>query len=84
MPLLAGATADPVLTWELDRDALELDGRPLAPRALFIRHDIFTNMADGRDVSAHRAYAWFTTLLSWAAAHQGVRLFNRQDRKSVV
>lgn len=77
MPLLAGAATHPVLTWDLDRDALELDGRPLAPRAVFIRHDVFTNMADGRDASTHRAYAWFTTILSWAAAHRAVRLFNR-------
>lgn len=82
--LLAGASRHPVLTWDLQRDALTLDGRPLAPRSLFIRHDVFSSLADGRPESASRAYSWYTTLLSWAAAHPGVRQFNRNHTAFVL
>ena len=82
--LLVGASMHPVLTWDLERDALTLDGRVLAPRALFIRHDVFTSMTDGRTESASRAYSWYTTLLSWAAAHPRVRLLNRNHTAFVL
>lgn len=84
MPLLAGAKSHPVVTWDLERDALELNGRAIEPRAVFIRHDVFTALADGRDAPAQRAYAWFTTLLSWAAAHPEVRLLNRDHTAFVL
>jgi hypothetical protein len=82
--LLAGASSHPVLTWDLERDALTVDGHALAPRAMFLRHDVFTSMADGRHESASRAYAWYTTLLSWAAAHPRVRLLNRHHTAFVL
>ncbi|HEX6099308.1 MAG TPA: hypothetical protein VF432_23540 [Thermoanaerobaculia bacterium] len=84
LPLLVGASAHPVLHWDLDTDALTVDGRPLAPRALFLRHDVFTNLQDGRPDSASRAYSWFTTLLAWAAAHPRVRLLNREHTAFVL
>lgn len=82
--LLAGASTHPVLTWDLERDALSLDGRPIAPRAMFIRHDVFTSLADGRPESASRAYSWYTTLLAWAAAHPEVKLLNRNHTAFVL
>lgn len=82
--LLAGASMHPVFHWDLDTGALAVDGRPLAPRALFLRHDVFTNLADGRAESASRAYSWFTTLQAWAAAHPRVRMLNRHHMAFVL
>lgn len=84
VPLLVGASAHPVLHWDLERDALTIDGRRSAPRALFLRHDVFTHMSDGRPESASRAYAWFTTILAWAAAHPRARLLNRNHTAFVL
>lgn len=60
-----------MLTWDLAADVLTIDGEPLAPRAVFLRHDVFSTP------SATRAYAWYTTILAWAMAHPEVRLLNR-------
>lgn len=60
-----------MLTWDLADDVLRIDGEALAPRAVFLRHDVFSTP------SATRAYAWYTTVLSWAMSHPDVRLLNR-------
>ena len=69
--LLAGSETHPVLTWDLATDVLTIDGEVVAPGAVFLRHDVFSTP------SAARAFAWYTTVLSWAAAHRRVRLLNR-------
>ncbi|HEX2834001.1 MAG TPA: hypothetical protein VHW00_13400 [Thermoanaerobaculia bacterium] len=84
LPLLTGASSAPTITWELASDALCFDGTPIRPAALFIRHDVFTNMSDGRPESASRAYAWFTAIASWAAAHPDVRLLNRHHNAQLL
>jgi hypothetical protein len=84
LPLLAGASSAPVVTWDLATDELSFDGSRIEPTALFIRHDVFTNLNDGRPESASRAYAWFTTIASWAAAHPRVRLLNRHHNAQLL
>lgn len=69
--LLAGSETHPVLTWDLADDVLTIDGAVVAPRAVFLRHDVFSTP------SATRAFAWYTIVLSWAMAHPAVRLLNR-------
>lgn len=69
--LLAGSETHPRLTWDVDADVLTIDGEVVTPRAVFLRHDVFSTP------SATRAYAWYTTALSWAMAHPDVRLLNR-------
>jgi hypothetical protein len=69
--LLAGSQTHPRLTWDLDDDVLTIDGEVVTPRAVFLRHDVFSTP------SATRAFAWYTTMLSWAMAHRDVRLLNR-------
>jgi len=69
--LLAGTRTHPMLTWDLATDALIIDGEVVAPRAIFLRHDVFSTP------SAARAYAWYTTVLSYAMSHPDVRLLNR-------
>lgn len=75
--LLIGATARPWLAWDLDRDTLLVDGDAIAPAAAFVRHDVFTHLADPRPATGHRALAWSTTLHGWLLAHPDVRCFNR-------
>ena len=82
--MLAGAGTHPRLHWDLEQDELRFDGKRIAPRALFIRYDVFTNIADGRAQSAARAYAWFTAVASWAAAHDEVRLLNRHHSAQLL
>jgi hypothetical protein len=69
--LLAGSETHPVLTWDLAADVLTIGGEVVAPRGVFLRHDVFSTP------SAARAFAWYTTALSWAMAHRDVRLLNR-------
>lgn len=77
--LAVGATRHPWILWDLPSDRLVVDGREIAPRAVFLRHDVFTHLADGRPESAHRAFAWYTTVASWIAAHGEVRALNRRS-----
>lgn len=75
--ILVGADAHPWIEWDLDRDQLIVDGRRVAPRAAFVRHDVFHHLADGRAATANRAVAWYCALSGWVLAHPEVRTFNR-------
>ena len=77
--VLVGADSHPWIEWDLQRDTLILDGRPLDPTAAFVRHDVFTHLADGRAASANRAFAWHQSLSGWVLAHPSVRTFNRKN-----
>jgi hypothetical protein len=75
--LLAGADGHPVLTWDVQADRLELDGREIRPGACFIRYDVFTHMADKDPESARRASAWYNAVAGWLQVHPEVRILNR-------
>ena len=75
-----GAGANPWLDWDVAADVLALDGRPVSPRAVFLRHDVFQNLADPRPATSFRARAWHAALHGWALAHDEVRLLNRGYR----
>lgn len=77
--LLVGADTHPRATWDLDDDVLRVDGQACKPTAVFLRHDVFTSLAQKRAEPAFRASAWFTTILGWAAAHPDVRMLNRES-----
>lgn len=74
--LLVGA-ANPGLTWNFQSDVLRLDGEELEPRAVFLRYDVFSSLADARPQVTYRAQAWFITLHGWLLAHPEVRMLNR-------
>ncbi len=79
LALLVGASApSPRLTWRLADDTLLIDGAAVRPTALFLRHDVFAHMADGRPESRTRASRWYQTVLSWALAHEEVAFPNRR------
>lgn len=75
--LKTGADLHPSVTWDLDSDRLVVDGEEIRPRAAFLRHDVFTHLADRRPESSFRALAWYTTVMGWVASHADVRVPNR-------
>jgi glutathione synthase/RimK-type ligase-like ATP-grasp enzyme len=77
---LTGAAANPRLDWDVQADVLTVGGQAVAPRAVFIRNDVFQHMADPRPETSFRAGAWYAALHGWALAHEGVRLLNRRYR----
>lgn len=84
LPVLVGPGRDVAISWDLARDELRVDGRRCAPRAAFVRHDVFAHMADGRQATAYRARAWYTTITGWIAAHPEVRFLNRDAMDRAV
>lgn len=78
--LLVGASAHPWITWDMDDDALVVNGERITPRAVFLRHDVFAELADKRAETAARSYAWFTAIAGYALAHERVALLNRRAR----
>ena len=77
--LQVGAERHPWIAWDLASDRLLLDGEEVRPRAAFLRHDVFTHLADSRPESAQRASAWHTAVAGWVAAHEDVRSLNRRS-----
>jgi len=72
-----GATGNPSVIWDLQRDLLGVDGEEVRASGAFVRHDAFAHLADPRPETAQRASAWFSTLAGWLYAHPGVRFPNR-------
>jgi hypothetical protein len=75
--LLVGERTHPRVTWDLTTDVLRMNGEERRPTAVFLRHDVFTSLAERRPEPGFRAFAWFTTLSGWAHAHPDVRMLNR-------
>jgi hypothetical protein len=75
--LQVGAEHHPWIAWDMASDRLVLDGEEIRPRAAFVRHDVFTHLADGRPASSFRAAAWYTAVMGWVASHRQVRVPNR-------
>ncbi|MEM7479913.1 MAG: hypothetical protein AAF481_01955 [Acidobacteriota bacterium] len=82
--LLVGARSHPRVSWDLSSDELWVDGQPCRPRAVFVRHDVFTSLAERRPEPGYRAMAWFTALGGWLLAHPEVRLLNRESFQRVT
>ena len=81
LSLRVGPRPPPRLRWDLAGDALLVDGQPVRPSSIFLRHDVFAAMADPRPAVAERALAWYTLVSGWALAHDELRLFNRRSRQ---
>jgi hypothetical protein len=82
--VVTGSDRCPRLTWSLFDDTLLLDGTLILPDAVFIRFDVFGELAGGGEPSRTRAASWYYTVLSWALAHDDVRLPNRRFATSHV
>lgn len=75
--LFSGKKEKPTLTWDMERDRLELNGREIRPGACFIRHDVFSFLAERDQDTQRRATAWFTAITGWLQVHPEVRILNR-------
>lgn len=78
--LRIGGERTPALTWDFQRDRLTVDGAELCPGAVFLRYDVFSVLADGRQATQFRSLAWHATLHGWMLAHPHVRMLNRRYR----
>lgn len=67
--------AEPLVCWDLSRDALTIDGKPVAPRGVFLRYDVFGGPAAPGTLD--RAGAWYALAQGWASSHPQVGQFNR-------
>jgi hypothetical protein len=75
--LCVGTSSLPHLTWSLADDRLQVNGVEVRPSAFFLRHDVFTYLADRQPASWTRASRWYQTLMSWVLAHEDVAFLNR-------
>jgi hypothetical protein len=75
--IAVGATGNPSVVWDLQRDLLTVDGQEVRASGAFVRHDVFTHLADRRPATAQRASSWHATLAGWLFAHPRVRMLNR-------
>jgi hypothetical protein len=79
---LSGADHVPALSWALDTDRLELDGRVVEPTAVFHRYNVFSTSSDAPDApgsaASFRAQAWYAAWQGWVACHPNVRAFNHR------
>jgi hypothetical protein len=77
--LAVGTGADPSLTWDLRSDALVVDGEVISPRAIFVRHDVFSAEVSPRIEVRKRAHAWYAAVMGWLECHAEVRCPNRRS-----
>lgn len=77
VPLLVGAEAGPEVVWDIARDRLVVNGSAVAPRAVFLRYDVFGQQRTDRPDARKRAARWYQLVLCWALAHDDVAMFNR-------
>jgi glutathione synthase/RimK-type ligase-like ATP-grasp enzyme len=84
LTLFAGHDTHPAITWDVNSGTCLFEGRPLRCSAAFIRHDVFTGLADKRQASHYRALAWFTTVHGWLAVNPNIKIFNRKSLNQVT
>ena len=77
-PILHEAEREPGITWDFATGELRLDGAMIAPRAAFLRYDVFTVRPGAGQTGLDRALAWYSAIAGWCLAHPEVRQFNRR------
>lgn len=73
----------PTLAWDLEQDVLRIQGVPLAPRAVFMRQDVFNAMQCTDNPTRHanavsQANGWQAVWRGWLLTHQDALVFNRR------
>ena len=67
----------PALAWDPARGEFRVEGKAIAPRAAFLRADVFGPMGSRRRLAGYRAHAWYEAIASWLLARPDIRLLNR-------
>ncbi|MEI9886818.1 MAG: hypothetical protein WDN08_10025 [Rhizomicrobium sp.] len=75
--LLNGPGLRPDASYDLARRRMTLNGRPLRPRGLFIRHNVFLEAYPDKAEAQAEALNWFYFIRGWACADPAIRCFNR-------
>ena len=72
-PLVLREDYHPTVLWDMESDALIVDGIPIYPTAIYLRQDVFQSspLSDtlGRSI--------YTLLRSYAIAHESIQMFNK-------
>jgi len=76
--LLTGRHRRPCLHWDFELNELSIGGLGLAPRAAFIRHDVFADLEAPDPSVRSSALAWFSTLAAYLQL-AGVHMPNRAN-----
>jgi len=82
--LSVGRDADPRLAWDISENKLFLNGSEIAPRAVFVRRDVFSREHSTRFEVEERAHAWFAAVTGWLEANPDVRCVNRPSLSRVL
>jgi hypothetical protein len=77
LALLIGSSP-PKLTWTLGGDRLSIGGMEVAPRAVFLRYDVFTFLSTGQPESRRHAARWYHAVQSWVLSHEETAFLNRR------
>ncbi len=75
-PCLYGRSGTPRLTVDVQRDRLLVNGLPVAPRAVFVRQDVFRYLETQNAADWQRAREWFQLVFGWVTARSDVRFLN--------
>jgi len=75
--ILNGPALKPDAVYDFARGTLTLNGTPLRPRGVFIRHNVFLDAYADRAEANAEALNWFYFLRGWSCADPKVRCFNR-------
>lgn len=81
---LVGPAGWPRVRFDVPACSLWLDGREVAPAAMWLRHDVFHGLADNRPEVHQRAAAWFDALVGWASLTPSLRWTNRGAMRARV
>jgi hypothetical protein len=69
----------PACDWDPADGRLLLDGVALAPRAAFLRADVFGPARTAARLVGYRAQGWYETFAAWLLARPDIRVLNRDS-----
>ncbi|MEP3244196.1 MAG: hypothetical protein ABJN40_18100 [Sneathiella sp.] len=72
-----GDKAEPSVTWEPGQNYLSIREREIRPKAIFIRHDVFSFGSEAKDDGIDKSLAWHTLATGYSLSNPTVRIFNR-------
>ncbi len=76
--LTFGDNAEPGINWDLEAGRLYLDGQSLAPRAAFLRQDVFSYRDSMQPDRLDKGLAWHSAITGACFSDDDIRVFNRQ------
>jgi hypothetical protein len=75
--ILNGPALRPDVTYDMGSRILSVNGRPIRPSGVFIRHNVFLSRYKNAEEGQAEAINWFYFIRGWANSDPAVRCFNR-------